>query len=373
MELNKEDGPRNARTVRGGVIMVSLYSWTCITMGVALARVIIALQNKLQFGRDDATALTGSLIYLGATVSWQYAVNAGLGKPLGDLHPGDSERYFKAAYAAQLLQMTAIALAKLSTVFLIDRVAVETRSRKIFLLSMVGLWFVYSIFTLAFQCGIPKPWEVGPHKCAYGGPLISAVVLGMMVDFVLAWWIFPVLLPLRMAKAKVATVAMLFAARFIVPVVAGGQVWAIAKAMRSDDPTRDGFEMALFFQAVASLSLIITNLPRIKRFLDVSGSSVLINPRITENEIALSNHVGTGASSSRDQTLRLVPTNSTKFTTTVVSENAQRQKDKATSQQEWQKFMSMGGTQDEHTSTSSLCEHEGVMLYKEVTVRVEDR
>ncbi|KAF2635494.1 hypothetical protein P280DRAFT_536125 [Massarina eburnea CBS 473.64] len=367
------EGPRYAATVRGGVVMVSLYSWTCIALGVTIARLIIASLHKLHFGRDDATIVAGSTVYLGATVSWQYAVNAGLGKHLDEMRPGDAERYFKAAYSAQLLQISVMALARLSTVCLIDRVAAETRVRKNILLGMVGFWSVYSLFISAFQCGLPRPWKIEAQRCVNGAPLISTIVLGMLVDLVLAVWILPIIMPLRMAKEKILAVAFLFGARIVVPVVAGGQAWAVAKAMRSDDPTFDSVDLALFFQAVTSLSLIVANLPRIKRFLDMSGGNDLNNPRITETEIALSSRIGTVSSSNGEQPLKLVPSNSTKFTTTVESGSVQKEKDKQKIHQEWQKFVSMGSSQDEHTSTSSLFDRQGVMLHQEVTVKVEDR
>lgn len=54
-------GHRNAQSVRGGVVLVSLYSWTCITVGVAIARFIIGCIHKVNFGLDDGMALCGSV------------------------------------------------------------------------------------------------------------------------------------------------------------------------------------------------------------------------------------------------------------------------------------------------------------------------
>lgn len=119
-----------------------------------------------------------------------------------------------------------------------------------------------------------------------------------------------------------------------------------------------------FSSIVASLSLIVASLPRIKRFL---GSGGMNNPRIHEIELPLSIRVR-----SEGESLKLVPSSSAKFTTTVMSGNSGKT-EKSKAQQDWQKFISMGSKQDDQTSTSSLFEHHGgVMLQQEVTVKVED-
>ena len=61
MDLRPEPGPRNAPSVRVGAILVSLYSWTCVTIGVAIARFIIGRIHRVAFGLDDVTILCASV------------------------------------------------------------------------------------------------------------------------------------------------------------------------------------------------------------------------------------------------------------------------------------------------------------------------
>ena len=61
MILNDAEGPRNARSAREGFVLVSLYSWTCVTIGVILARLIVGAMHKLGFRSDDGTAVAGSV------------------------------------------------------------------------------------------------------------------------------------------------------------------------------------------------------------------------------------------------------------------------------------------------------------------------
>ncbi|KAF2678738.1 hypothetical protein K458DRAFT_276780, partial [Lentithecium fluviatile CBS 122367] len=364
------EGPRNASSPRGGTLLVSLYVWTCLVVMAGIARMIIAVHQKIDFGSDDATALAGSVVYLGATASWHVAINAGLGKHAVELSDGHITRYFKAAYAAQLLQIATIGLAKTSSIFLIERVSSQTRKVKATLHGLVGFWFVYSVLAFGLQCGLPMPWEVAAGKCARGGPLVSVIAINMISDLVIAGWILPTLWPLKMDKGRRLIVGFLFGARAGVALVAGGQAWAAARAMQSDDPTWNGFELAIFNQAVTSLSLIVATLPRIKRFLDTGGGDDL-RPRITETEIALSTLGADGSSGTGVESLKLVPGSIAKITTTVMATGDRRKKERLQPQQEWEKFTTMGTLQDEHTSTSSLFEHRGVMMQQEVTVQVE--
>lgn len=66
--FGSDPGPRNAPSARGGILLVSLYSWTCITIGVAVARFVVAYIHKVEFAFDD-------FMVLAATVSGRSAMN----------------------------------------------------------------------------------------------------------------------------------------------------------------------------------------------------------------------------------------------------------------------------------------------------------
>jgi hypothetical protein len=56
-----EPGPRNAPSTRGGVVLVSLYSWTLITLAGTIARYILGSLHKTSFGIDDGMVIGGSV------------------------------------------------------------------------------------------------------------------------------------------------------------------------------------------------------------------------------------------------------------------------------------------------------------------------
>ncbi|KAF2708628.1 hypothetical protein K504DRAFT_534232 [Pleomassaria siparia CBS 279.74] len=362
--LGSDEYPREAPSARGGIILVSLYSWICITIGVAIARFVVGSIHKVHLDFDDAMVLVGSIACTGATIGSRYAVHAGLGEHFEQLSPVNTTRYFKAAYTAQLLQLATIACGKLSSAFLLGRVAPQSTRERVVLFGSVVLWTAYSMLTLAFQCGLPRPWEYSPQKCGHGGPLISIIVLNMVSDILLTAWILPVLQPLDIDKARRRTVSMLFGTRAVIPLVCIAQVWGALKAGRGDDPTWDGFELAFFTQAVTSLSLIVASLPRIKRFI---GSGGMNNLRIHDIELPLATRVPSDGGGS----LQLVPSSANKFMTTIES-GCGRTTCKSRAQNDWQKSVSTGSRQEDQNSTSSLFDHRGMMLQQEVAVKVED-
>lgn len=55
-------GPRHAASMRVGFVLVSTYSWMCITIGVALARFVLGLiVHKIEFGADNTTIFVGTV------------------------------------------------------------------------------------------------------------------------------------------------------------------------------------------------------------------------------------------------------------------------------------------------------------------------
>ncbi|PVH92082.1 hypothetical protein DM02DRAFT_663293 [Periconia macrospinosa] len=360
-------GHRIAPSPEGGTVLVSLYSWTTVTLLVTAARCVIGLIHKVKFDWDDATMIGGTIVYTASAVPWHLAVTrGGLGEPFRSVSAVRAANYFKFAWAAQLLQLAAMSFAKCSSAFLTCRVAPQSPREQLVLFGTVALWTLSSLLLFGLQCGLPKPWS-NVLVCSRGGPVFTVIVLNMLSDALLAWWIVPIIRRLKIDRERRRSVVTLFASRGIIPFVSVGQLWAVAKSVRGGDPTHDGVANAVLSQTISSLSLIVASLPRIKRFVGSAGSGML-DARITATELANRTDI---ASHTDGISLNLLPSNSTKFTTPVGSDGSSKKK--RPKQSEWDKFISMGSKQDEHTSTSSLLDQSGVILQQEVTVRVGER
>jgi hypothetical protein len=113
---------------------------------------------------------------------------------------------------AALLGIFAMALAKMSSALLIERVAPQAREAKAILFGMTAAWAVYSTFAMSFQCGLPQ-WTIHSLHCGNGGLLLSVIVLNMLTDLVLALWIVPTLWHISLDREKSWSAGLLFGAR----------------------------------------------------------------------------------------------------------------------------------------------------------------
>ncbi|CAE7027483.1 hypothetical protein P3342_005989 [Pyrenophora teres f. teres] len=369
--LSSNEGPRNAATTRSGFALVSTYTWACIVLLALVARFGQGYSHKVGFGRDDAAIVAGTIVYLGTTVCYQYAISGGLGKKEDDVTADDIAMFYQAMYAAALLGIVAMTLSKISSAFLIERVATQTRWPRMVLYGMIIAYAVFALFSVSFQCGLPK-WTTDSLECRQAPIIIAAISFNMITDIALAFWLVPTLWKLSLDKEKVMSAGMLFGVRATVALASVGQIWAVVQVTTRHDPAHNAVDLVVFTQAVSGLSLIVASVPRIKRILGVSGSGILY-PDIQQTEISLShrsgNHASPPARNNSDPVL--VPRDLGNFTVTISSKGCPKKKPRE--HPDWQ-AITMGTLPDEHTSTSSLFEHddqEGVMMHHEVKVSVE--
>lgn len=122
----------------------------------------------------------------------------------------------KYIYASLLLSIVIQTFAKFSVVLMIERIVSEhATKRSAFILKMcIGLWAIFSFFAIAFQCGVPQPWEFTNAKCAAEGKLLYVIAAGNIItDGTLACYFIPVIWKLQMSHSLRLLVSSLFAVR----------------------------------------------------------------------------------------------------------------------------------------------------------------
>jgi hypothetical protein len=105
-----------------------------------------------------------------------------------------------------------MALAKLSSALLIERIFPQSRRAKVALFGSIALFAIFSTFAVAFQCGIPQ-WTMHALQCGNGGLSIAATAINIVTDLLLASWIVPTFWEMSLNKEKSIAVAMLFGVR----------------------------------------------------------------------------------------------------------------------------------------------------------------
>jgi hypothetical protein len=119
-------------------------------------------------------------------------------------------------YAAELTGILAMVSAKSSIVLLSHRVAPREPRPFFFMLGLVTSWGIFSVFGVAFQCGLPRPWVYVPSQCPSRGNLLYPIIIfNIITDALLATWILPTLSRLLMDTGKRMTVMILFSARLV--------------------------------------------------------------------------------------------------------------------------------------------------------------
>ena len=119
-------------------------------------------------------------------------------------------------YIAQLLSIAAQYLAKVSVVLLIRRLDMKksTQLNCHIVHAMCLTWVLFSIFTISFQCGLPKPWTFNENRCVAGGKLYYVIILiNIITDATIALFFLPVVWKLQMARDERITIMSVFASR----------------------------------------------------------------------------------------------------------------------------------------------------------------
>jgi hypothetical protein len=75
----------------------------------------------------------------------------------------------KGYYASEILYVAAIGLAKLSILFLFYNVVAMQRTIRRIVMAfgiLVSAWTIASVMATAFQCELPRPWDITSLKCS---------------------------------------------------------------------------------------------------------------------------------------------------------------------------------------------------------------
>lgn len=106
----------------------------------------------------------------------------------------------------------------MSVVFMIERIVSESATKRsgLILKIVIGIWTLFSFFTIAFQCGVPRPWEFTKEKCTAEGKLYYVIAVGnLLTDGTLACYFIPVIWKLQMSRSLRVLVASLFGVRLM--------------------------------------------------------------------------------------------------------------------------------------------------------------
>ncbi|KAF7168848.1 hypothetical protein CNMCM5623_001790 [Aspergillus felis] len=165
---------------------------------------------------------TSSPIYVGTvvaiiqTIILQHAVKYGLGRKQDSLPADSFEKYSKYNYAAQLLQIIPVALSKLSTTLLVHILTPRSglQSACLATIGAIGVWTVFALCAIAFQCPLPDSWLYSPDRCTAKGALMYPIaVLNILTDVAVLALPFFMMHKVQMTQGKRVKILCAFCTR----------------------------------------------------------------------------------------------------------------------------------------------------------------
>lgn len=371
---------------RGPILIVVAYSLVFVTILILLVRFGTAYHQGLRFRVDDATYLLATVFATASSICFHQAVEGGMGRHISTLDATQRNRYYKNLYAAEIMGIAAMTAAKISVVLLSDRIAPQKSRPFYIMIAVVGVWAVFSIFAVSFQCGLSNSWRYIPSECSSGANVIYPIIIGnILTDILVTVWILPTLWKLLMEVTKRAKVVALFGCRLIVCAAALGQLITMARHMKDEDQTWFRLRSVVWEICTIYLSVILATVPRTNQFLS-SMHTAHVTTQLTDYELAQgasheppmtqrqrstseengdniaplvrSNSQAQSAQSQEplvNMSLKLTPGWGKDNITTTVSGNDQRKgKGKKRSTDEWKRFMGLSTTSSKsQTNTQS--------------------
>lgn len=84
------------------------------------------------------------------------------------------------------------------------------------LLVVIAVWAIISIFALAFQCDLPRPWDSTPGRCINQHALLIWInIVNIITDIATIVLSFFLMRNVQVSQAKRLTVVALFACRIM--------------------------------------------------------------------------------------------------------------------------------------------------------------
>lgn len=124
--------------------------------------------------------------------------------------------YNKYNYTYQILFIIAIVLSKMSLLLFITRLTPNVATIRVgrIILCLIAIWGVATVFGFAFQCSLPRPWNITSGVCQNQSALYyTAAVIDILTDIVLTILPVVILWGVQIQRRKRAIVMLVFIAR----------------------------------------------------------------------------------------------------------------------------------------------------------------
>ncbi|KAE8349948.1 hypothetical protein BDV28DRAFT_151413 [Aspergillus coremiiformis] len=245
--------------------------WSIFIIGI---RIYLRLRLTPPLGLDDAVAVFGTIVGVAQTSITLHAVFHGIGTREDLLNPTRVEAGLIDIYIAWLLYPIAVCSSNVSLALLIARLTIaksELRASYI-LAGMSVLWGIISVIMAAFQCKLPKPWDIGAHHCESMFVQWAVIETGNMVIELLIPGLIMMMIWNLQARLKAKIIVLLaFSLQLLVVIPTIFRLILLQQTteQRRDDRTLTITETVIVTEVTMHFSLMAATFPCLRKFLQV--------------------------------------------------------------------------------------------------------
>ncbi|KAF7131023.1 hypothetical protein CNMCM5793_003958 [Aspergillus hiratsukae] len=261
----------------GAYLLLVNVSLLIVLVFFIAAKIGSSIYLKRRRTTTSAPIYVGTIIAIFQTIILQYAIKYGMGRKQDSLTAESFEKYSKYNYAAQLLQIIPVALSKLSTTLLVHILTPRGSVQKACLATMgaIGLWTLFALCAITFQCPLPDPWLYRPHRCTAEGALMFPIaVINILTDVAVITLPFFMMHKVQMSQGK--------RIKILAVILTIGQLATLPQFLTSSDTTWSIVVPSIFAQANMYTNLIVACLPTLYHIF-AGLHSGLITTRLPDN------------------------------------------------------------------------------------------
>ncbi|KAJ8113088.1 hypothetical protein OPT61_g4697 [Boeremia exigua] len=230
-----------SREDRSGTIEIVTYALTGTFVVFFIARQIMKAIVFRKMALDDLFILLATTFAIGLSVTTLILTSKGFGV-YGFLSVDRADSIMKGYYASELLYISSLCFSKLSILVLFYNVVV-LRTHRFFVFGFgacIFAWSVASVAAAAFQCNLPRPWEMMTLRCFNTRVFwIAFCAVDMSTELFIVMLSIDLVAHLRVRMSRKLAVVACFAPRLLVASAALVRAVYMYQVTPHDDPEYD--------------------------------------------------------------------------------------------------------------------------------------
>ncbi|CAI6331694.1 unnamed protein product [Periconia digitata] len=259
---------------------ITVATWVSLVVLVVffLSREVIKFTVVRKFAIDDLFILAATIFAAGLTVTALRLASDGLGVDSGSLTVRRAYVLMKAYYASNFLYIASLGFAKLSLVVFFYKIHQVQRTQRRVVLGFgifILAWTVASLVAIAFQCGLPQPWEMFSLHCYdLGSFWVVFCIIDMTTDVSLVMLSVNLVYYLKVKSSRKVAVVACFAPRIL---VIGASLTRLVYLYPITPHTNPSFNLwlpVICTQVQVSLSIVTACIPYMRPFFYSSDAQV---------------------------------------------------------------------------------------------------